>query len=108
MFFACAIWCLADVSSVSPLSEQTARWYNLLCQSPTAAWQCVLLEHLNKVNTEKCDNQQDFGRRKLTTRNKCKFQYLELIIQNRLYIAFRQSKTSTLYGVNWRWVRARG
>ena len=23
MFFACGIWCLADVSSVSPLSEQT-------------------------------------------------------------------------------------
>ena len=24
MFFACGIWCLADVSSVSPSSEQTA------------------------------------------------------------------------------------
>ena len=24
MFVACGIWCLADVSSVSPLSEQTA------------------------------------------------------------------------------------
>ena len=23
MFFACGIWCLADVSSVSPSSEQT-------------------------------------------------------------------------------------
>ena len=25
MFFACGIWCLADVSSVSPSSEQTVR-----------------------------------------------------------------------------------
>ena len=25
MFFACGIWCLADVSSVSPSSEQTIR-----------------------------------------------------------------------------------
>ena len=24
MFFACGIWCVADVSSVSPSSEQTA------------------------------------------------------------------------------------
>ena len=25
MFFACGVWCLADVSSVSPSSEQTER-----------------------------------------------------------------------------------
>ena len=25
MFFACGIWCLADVSSVSPSSEQTGK-----------------------------------------------------------------------------------
>ena len=27
MFVACGIWCLADVSSVSPSSEQTSNFY---------------------------------------------------------------------------------
>ena len=29
MFVACGIWCLADVSSVSPSSEQTGSSFNL-------------------------------------------------------------------------------
>ena len=31
MFVACGIWCLADVSSVSPSSEQTAYCINCAC-----------------------------------------------------------------------------
>ena len=32
MFVACGIWCLADVSSVSPSSEQTAVIHNTVQQ----------------------------------------------------------------------------
>ena len=32
MFVACGIWCLADVSSVSPSSEQTARSYECVLE----------------------------------------------------------------------------
>ena len=31
MFFACGIWCLADVSSVSPSSEQTGGLWGNQC-----------------------------------------------------------------------------
>ena len=31
MFVACGIWCLADVSSVSPSSEQSAYCINCAC-----------------------------------------------------------------------------
>ena len=31
MFFACGIWCLADVSSVGPSSEQTGRLWGNQC-----------------------------------------------------------------------------
>ena len=31
MFVACGIWCLADVSSISPLSEQTAPYWGGIC-----------------------------------------------------------------------------
>ena len=34
MFVACGIWCLADVSSVSPSSEQTVHFYSLVCSPP--------------------------------------------------------------------------
>ena len=33
MFVACGIWCLADVSSVSPSSEQTPK-VDMVCLSP--------------------------------------------------------------------------
>ena len=33
MFVACGIWCLADVSSVSPSSEQTGTAYSENCSS---------------------------------------------------------------------------
>ena len=34
MFYACGIWCLADVSSVSPSSEQTeGLWGNQVLKS---------------------------------------------------------------------------
>ena len=31
MFFACGIWCLADVSSISPVSEQTEGLWGNQC-----------------------------------------------------------------------------
>ena len=39
MFVACGIWCLADVSSVSPSSEQTGElWAN---QCLNSEWACT-------------------------------------------------------------------
>ena len=37
MFVACGIWCLADVSSVSPSSEQTGESVNIAIVTSTSS-----------------------------------------------------------------------
>ena len=48
MFFACGIWCVADVSSVRPLSEQTDDATTLLSSDEGLMLEMLATYHIKK------------------------------------------------------------
>ena len=55
MFVACGIWCLADVSSVSPSSEQTERIVSLsLVYIPLTRRQARIVQSQSVFSSAKC------------------------------------------------------
>ena len=73
MFVACGIWCLADVSSVSPSSEQTGYWlhphfrvaaaHHYRSPQPAPIWPCSSVTRVTVICSDSCGFESHRGRR---------------------------------------------